>query len=70
MTLVLIGVYIVGFFLNIIVAGTVYDEGKKELGARLGLLTPVWPLTLAYGLYVLVGFLWQKSGWNMRKDRA
>jgi hypothetical protein len=54
---------------SIIVAGTVWEDGNKQLGARIGLLTPVWPVTLVYGVYLLVGFLWKHAELELRKDR-
>jgi hypothetical protein len=61
--------YLIGFMASIIVAGTVWEDGNKQLGARIGLLTPVWPVTLVYGVYLLIGFLWKHAELELRKDR-
>ncbi len=71
MTAVWIGAYVVGFFVNIMAAGVIWDEyDNKEMGARIGLLSPVWPLSLVFGLSVLAVFLWKHAGLETRKDRA
>lgn len=61
--------YAIGFVVSIVVAGIVWEDGNKTLGARIGLLTPVWPLTLVYGVVVLTMFLWKHAGLELRKDR-
>jgi hypothetical protein len=63
-------VYGFGFVASAILAGVLWDDGKEQLAARIGLMTPVWPVTLAYGLYVLVGFLWKHAELELRKDRT
>lgn len=63
-------VYMIGFVASMIVAGTVWDEGKKTLGARVGLASPVWPVTLVFGMYVLIVFLWKHTELDTRKDRT
>lgn len=60
-TVIFILLYTAGFLLNIVAAGTIYDEGDKKLGARIGLMSPLWPLTLIFGGYRLVKLLWEKA---------
>ena len=57
-------VYIFLFLASGIIAGLVYEDGNKQLGARMALLMPVWPLMAVYGLVVLVRHLWKRSGWS------
>lgn len=59
--------YIFGIVINIVAAGTVYEDHDEKLGARLGLMTPVWPLTAVYGLYMLARFLWDKAEIDLGK---
>jgi len=65
-------IYIIGFIINAVVAFGIADiNGDKQLAARVGLLSPVWPVTLAYGLYLLVRWLWKESGWSLvEKDKV
>lgn len=60
-------VYTIGFFLNIVVSGMIYDEEDEKLGARLALLTPVWPLNVVYGLYKLLMLLLEKAEIDLGK---
>lgn len=65
----LIGIYVFGIIASVIVAGANWDDGNKKLGARIGLLTPVWPVTAAIGLVMLAKLLWNHAGLEeLRKD--
>lgn len=65
--LVFIPIYIAGVVIPILFSLFVYMwEGREKTrkGARIILLSPVWPLLFPVGAFRVVRWLWRKADWK------
>ncbi|BCW61869.1 hypothetical protein [Arthrobacter sp. StoSoilB22] len=63
----ILGIYFCGLMLTSAGAYLAFSKGERRLGARLALLTPVWPAVAIIGAVIGIRHLWKIADWKGRQ---